>query len=36
VEAILAYYRYNIDETGIVSGIGDNGLVIGFKERKKF
>jgi len=25
-----------MDETGIVFSIGDNGLVIGFKERKKF
>jgi len=36
VKAILAKNRYNIDETGIASGIGDNGLVVGFKERKKF
>jgi len=36
VEAILARNRYNMDETGIASGIGDNGLVVGFKERKKF
>jgi len=36
VEVIPAKNRYNIDETGITSGIGDNGLVIGSKERKKF
>ena len=25
-----------MDETGITSGIGDNGLVIGSKKRRKF
>jgi len=36
VKAIPAKNRYNIDKTGITSGIKDNGLVISFKERKKF
>jgi len=36
VEVILVKNRYNMDETSITSGIKDNGLVIRFKERKKF
>jgi len=36
VEVIPVKNWYNMDETGIASGIGDNGLVIGSKERKKF
>jgi len=36
VEAILPEYKYNIDKTGIISGIKDNSLVISLKERKKF
>jgi len=34
VKAILPKNRYNMDETGIANGIGDNGLVIGSKSRK--
>jgi len=34
VKAILPMNRYNMDETGIANGIGDNGLVIGSKSRK--
>ena len=29
VQAILAENRYNMDETGIMQGQGDNGLVLG-------
>jgi len=34
VKAIPPQHRYNVDEAGIMEGVGDNGLVVGRAETK--